>query len=53
MSRVIQDHEETLFTLLFSYLLMDPLVNFTAFENKRRKRKKMVVKTPLMMTFKG
>ena len=34
MSRVVQDHEVTLFTLLFSYLLMDLLVSFTAFEKK-------------------
>jgi len=49
MSRVVQDHEVTLFTHLFSYLLMDLLFSFTAFKNGCE----MVVKTPPMMTFKG
>ena len=56
MSRLVQDHEITFFTLLFSYLLMDLLVILLLLEKKEEKEKngcEMVVKTPPMMTFKG
>lgn len=45
LSRVLQDCEVILLTLLFIYLVIDPLVRFIGLK-KKKKKTKIVVKNP-------